>query len=252
MVKICMKNAKTWKMCVGAMANLVGEIVLKLTPEGVRARAMDPSHVALVDFELLAAAFDGYEVNQPTSIGINLLEMNKVMARAKPDDEMTIELDEQKNRLTLTFKGASARKFDMSLIDISETELPEPKLQFVASTGVLAGIIQDGLKDAELVSGTVKLGLDNDGFTMSAEGDRGTTELVLGKDNKALTGYNAKQPAKSMYDTSQLGNIMKAAAGADIVIINMGTNLPVQVDCPVADGKGRLRFLLAPRIEAER
>jgi len=249
LVKICMKNAKTWKTCVGAMANLVGEIVLKLTPEGIRARAIDPSHVALVDLELPAAALDGYEIGQPTSLGVNLLEMSKIMARAKPTDEMTIELDEQKNRLALTFRGATTRKFDISLIDIREAELPEPKLQFVASAGILAGMIQEGLKDAELVSGTIKLLLDNEGFVMSAEGDKGTTELALGKDNKALTGHDAKQSAKSMYDIGQLGNMVKAAASADIVTVNMGTDLPIQVDCPVADGKGRLRFILAPRID---
>lgn len=251
MVSARMADSKVWKTCISAMVNLIDEAAFKFTQDGIKMKAMDPSHVALVDFELPAAAFEEFKVKQPAVMGINLVEMNKIMARAKAEDEMILELDEEKNRLALNFKGVSKRRLSLPLIDVREAELPEPKLQFAASADILAGVIQDGLKDAELVSDNVRFELSEDGFFLSAEGDAGATELKLHKGDQALLKFDIKQPARAMFNIKYLSDMTKAASSSDIITINLGTDLPIQLDFPVAEGKGRLRFLLAPRIEAE-
>jgi len=251
MVSARMADSKTWKTCVGAMVNLIDEAAFKFTPEGIKMKAMDPSHVALLDFELPASAFEEYKIKQPTTLGIGLIEMNKILARAKAEDELALELDEEKNRLALTFKGVSTRRLSLPLIDVSEAELPEPKLQFTATADVVAGVIQDGLKDAEIVGDNVKFELSEDGFFLSAESDKGTSELKLRKGDQALPKLSVKQPAHAMFNIKYLSDMAKAAGSSDVITINLGTDLPIQLDLQVAEGKGRLRFLLAPRIEAE-
>jgi proliferating cell nuclear antigen len=233
------------------MVNLIDEAAFKFTPEGIKMRAMDPSHVAFLDFGLPASAFEEYNVKQSTTLGIGLTEMNKIMARAKAEDEFTLELDEEKNRLVLTFKGISTRRFSLPLIDVSEVELPEPKLQFTATADVVAGVIQDGLKDAEIVGDNVKFELGEDEFSLSAESDKGTSELKLRKGDQGLLKLDIKQPARATFNIKYLSDMTKAAGSSDLITINLGTDLPIQLDFPVADGRGRLRFLLAPRIEAE-
>lgn len=251
MVSAKMADSKVWKTCVGTMVNLIEEAAFKFTPEGIKMKAMDPSHVALVDFELPAAAFVEYNVKQPVVLGINLTEMNKLVSRAKPDDELILELDEERNRLDLTFRGASTRRLSLPLIDVGETELPEPKLQFTATAEVLAGVLQDGLKDAEIVGDNVRFELSDNGFFISAESDKGTAELKLGKGDKALVKLNVKQPARAMFNIKYLSDMTKSTGSTDTMVINLGTDLPIQIDFLVAEGKGRLRLLLAPRIEAE-
>jgi proliferating cell nuclear antigen len=251
MVSIRMAESKVFKTCIGMMVNLIEEAAFKFTPEGIKMKAMDPSHIALVDFELPVAAFVEYNVKQPTVLGINLLEMNKIMSRGKAEDELILELDEKQNRMGLTFKGVSTRRLSLPLIDVREAELPEPKLQFTATAEVLAGVIQDGLKDAEIVGDNVRFELSDNGLVISAESDKGTTELKLGKGDKGLAKLNVKQPARAMFNIKYLGDMTKAASSTDVITINLGMDLPIQLDFPVAEGKGKLRFLLAPRIEAE-
>jgi proliferating cell nuclear antigen len=246
-----MSDSKLWKTCMSAIASLIDEAAFKLTPEGIKMKAMDPSHVALVDFELPTSAFAEYDVKRSAVLGIDLTEMTKIMGRAKAEDEFTLELDEEKNRLGLTFKSASTRRFSLPLIDISEAELPEPKLQFTATAELSAGVIQDGLKDAEIVGDNVKFELTEDGFFMHTESDTGATELKLRKGDPGLLKLTVKQPARAMFNIKYLIDMTKAASPTDVITINLGTNLPIQLDFPVAEGKGRLRFLLAPRIEAE-
>ncbi|RLG57626.1 MAG: proliferating cell nuclear antigen (pcna) [Hadesarchaea archaeon] len=251
MLKVKMAEAKIWKTCVGMVVNLVEEAAFKFTSEGVKMKAMDPSHIALADLELPTKVFEEYSIKQPTVLGINLLEMNKIMSRGKPEDELIIELDEKQNRLSLTFKGTSTRRLNLPLIDVRETDLPEPRLQFTAMAEVTAGVIHDGLKDAELVGENVSFELHEDGLKISAESDRGSTELKLRKGDKALANLDVKQEARAVFNIKYLSDITKSASSNDLIKINLGTNLPIQLDFPIAGGEGRLRFLLAPRIEGE-
>lgn len=251
MVSVKMADSKVWKTCVGTIVNIVEEVAFKFSPEGIRMKAMDPSHIALVDFELPASAFLDYNVKQPATLGVNLAEMDRVLSRAKAEDELTLELDEEKNRLNLAFKGTSTRRLSLPLIDVKETELPEPKLQFTAAADVLAGVVQDGLKDAEIVSDNVRFEINEGGFFISAESDKGTAELKLNKGDKALAKLSVKGPARAMFNIKYLVDITKGVSAADVVTINLGIDLPIQLDFQVAEGKGRLRFLLAPRVEAE-
>ncbi len=251
MVSAKMADSKVWKTCIGTMVNLIEEGAFKFTSDGVRMKAMDPSHVALVDFELPAAAFTEYNFKQPVTLGLNLAEMNKVVYRAKAEDELILELDENIHRLAIMFKGTSTRRLSLPLIDVREAELPEPKIQFTATADILAGVIQDGLRDAELISDNVRFELNENGFYVSAVGDKGTTELKLDKGDKGLVNLSVKDPAQAMFNLNYLTDMTKAATSADVIKINLGTNLPIQLDFPIAEGKGKLLFLLAPRIESE-
>ncbi len=244
-----MSDSKIWKTCVGSMVNLIEEAAFKFTPDGIKMKAMDPSHIALVDLDLPSGAFEEYSVKESKVLGINLVEMDRVLSRAKVGDELGMELDEKQNRLMINFKGASARKLSLPLINIDERDLPDPKIPFSAEIDVIAGVIQDGLKDAELVTDNVQFLVDKDSFAMKAEGDKGTSDLKLSKGDEALVKLDVNQPARAMFNINYLSDMMKGVGSSDVVKIRLGSDLPVQIDFQVS--KGRLRFLLAPRIEAE-
>lgn len=246
-MKLGMRNSKIWKNCISAMSTLVQEAAFVVSPEGLKLKAMDPSHVALVDLDLPAKVFDNFDVKEATTIGVNLMEMNRVMSRAKPDDQLTIELAD--SHLALTFSGASERHFSVPVVDVEPEDLPEPKLELTAEVEVTAGIVQDGVKDAELVGDTVKIEASKNGIRIYAESDRGSSELKLGAGNKALPKLDVKAPAQAGYQVKYLGDILRGCHPADTIGIRLGTDLPILVEYPIADGK--LRFLLAPRINTK-
>lgn len=246
-----MGNSELWKNCIGPISKLIEEAAFTFTPKGVGMKAMDPSRVALVDFELSANGFDSYEIEGTRILGMNLEEMSKFFSRAKKSDELIFSFQEGENRLVLTFKGTSIRKFTLPLIEIEEKELPEPELDFTASAKVLAGMIKDGLKDASLVTDKVRFELLDEHFLMTAESDTGSAEMKLPVGSEGLQELKVDETARAMYNIGYLDDIINVASSNDIIEIHLGTDLPLQLDFPLAGGKGRLRFLLAPRIEAE-
>src|SRR5436309_6668587 len=64
--KATMNDARLFRNLIGAISSLIEEADFNATPEGIKLRSMDPSHIAMVDFEWPKAAFDTYECTTPT------------------------------------------------------------------------------------------------------------------------------------------------------------------------------------------
>ncbi|MFX0097107.1 MAG: DNA polymerase sliding clamp, partial [Candidatus Hodarchaeota archaeon] len=45
-------DAKLWRSIIEALSSLVDEANFIATPEGIMMKAMDPSHIAMIDFEM--------------------------------------------------------------------------------------------------------------------------------------------------------------------------------------------------------
>jgi len=49
--RIKIADAKLWKNLIGAISTLIDEGSFNADRDGIKLRAMDPSHVAMIDFE---------------------------------------------------------------------------------------------------------------------------------------------------------------------------------------------------------
>lgn len=245
-MKIVTSNAKFVKTCFGAAAKIVEEAALVVNKDGLRMRAMDPSHVSLIDIRMPAGAFEQLDVGSECLIGVNLLEMEKLLSRAKAEEKLTVEFEEKTNRLTLGF-GAPARKLAMPVIDVRPADFQMPKVNYTARVVLPCGIVQDGLKDAAIVSDNVAFEATETQLRMLAESDKGSTELVFDKDKAAK--FEVSAPAKSLYNAKFLTDFLGPCPPKDAVEICLGKDLPISVAYGDAANGGSISFLLAPRVE---
>ena len=158
-MKLVLEKAGVFQKSIEAIAVLIDEAEFLIDEKGLALKATDPSQISMVDYLLEKKSFKEFEVEDKLKIGLDLDYLRQIMSRAKPDDQLTLDLDENKSRLNVNFKGASSRKFNLPLIDISSAELPNPKIEFDAEVKLLAGVLQDALKDASLVSSHVSIGV---------------------------------------------------------------------------------------------
>ncbi len=250
-MRLKMDNSRVWKSCIGSISNLIDEVDFEFKKDGVEMNAMDPSHVALADFKLSADAFSEYDLTEPSKLGVDLTEMDKIISRANNNDQAIFEFDENGSQLDLEFIGASTRRFSLPLLELEEEELPEPDLDFTAFARVKAGAIKEGLKDAALVGDNVRFELKDNKFLMGIESDTGSAEMELSEGDEGLEELEVDEPSKAMYNIEYLEDMFKAASSSEIVEINHGIDLPIQIIFRIADGDGHLKFLLAPRVETE-
>ena len=158
--KIKMSDAKMLRDMITAISILVDEATFNLAPEGMKLRAMDPSRVAMVDFEWPKTVFDEYVCDIPTKMCINITEMLKLLKRAGKDEPVELSIDEKTGRLQIAITGKYTRAFNMPTLEAQEEEVPTPKITFNVTAKATTQGLKDAIDDATLVSDHVRIEAD--------------------------------------------------------------------------------------------
>jgi len=251
MFKLKVADAKLLRDMITSISILVDEATFKLDPEGIKLRAMDPSRVAMVDFEWPKTVFEEYQSTEPTKMCINITELLKLLKRAGKDETVELALDEKTGRLQVKIAGKYSRNFTMPTLEASEEEVPTPKLTFNVKIKATTNGLSQAIEDAQLVSDHVRIEADAEKLVFNATGDLMGAEISLLKGSDTILDLEAKEPAKATFSLSYLSEIIKAAsATSDISTLEFSSDMPIKLDFQQTK-EGKLTFYLAPRIETE-
>jgi len=251
MFKIKLADARLLKNMISAISTLVDEVTFNITPDGLNLRAMDPSRVAMVDFEWPRTVFDEYACETPTKICINISGLLKLLRKTGKDESVELTLDEKTGKLQITLIGKYTRTFTMPTLETAEEEVPTPKLSFNVKAKVTTDGLKGALDEASLVSDHVRLEADNEKLVLRAAGDIMGAVIELKKGSDALLDMEASEPSKATYSLSYLSEIVKSASTtSDIATLEFSTDMPIRLDFQ-QPREGKLVFYLAPRIEVE-
>lgn len=251
MFKLKMSDAKLLKDMVTSISILVDEATFKIDPEGLKLRAMDPSRVAMIDFEWPKTVFEEYTCTEPTKMCINITEFLKLLKRAGKDETVELSLDEKTGKLQIAITGKYARNFTMPTLEASEEEVPTPKITFNIKVKATTEGLSQAIEDAQLVSDHVKIEADPDKLVFNASGDLMGATITLQKGSEAVLELEAKEHQKATFSLSYLAEIIKAAsATSDIATLEFSSDMPIKLDFHQPK-EGKLIFYLAPRIETE-
>jgi proliferating cell nuclear antigen len=251
MFKLKVTDAKLLRDMVTSISILVDEATFRLDPDGMKLRAMDPSRVAMIDFEWPKSVFEEYVCNTPAKMCINITELLKLLKRAGKDEVVELSLDEKTGRLQVIITGKYSRNFTMPTLEASEEEVPTPKLSFNVMVKATTDGLSQAIEDAQLVSDHVRLEADQEKLVFNAAGDLMGATITIPKGSDTLLDLEAKEPSKATFSLSYLTEIIKAAsATSDIATLEFSSDMPVKLDFQQMKG-GKLTFYLAPRIETD-
>ena len=251
MFKLKMSDAKLLRDMATAISILVDEATFKIDPENLKLRAMDPSRVAMVDFEWPKTIFDEYICTEPTKMCINITELLKLIRRAGKDEVVELSLDEKTGRLQVKITGKYTRNFTMPTLEAAEEEVPTPKITFNVRAKATTEGLRQAIEDAQLVSDHVRIEADPEKLIFNASGDLMGATIELQKGSDALLDLEAKEPSKATFSLSYLLEIIKAASStSEIATLEFSSDMPIKLDFQQTK-EGKLMFYLAPRIETE-
>ncbi len=239
-------KSEVLKGIIDVTSPLVNEVKLNISPKGISLRAVDPAHVAMVDLNINEKAFEEYKASE-MELGIDMDKFGSIMRLSNSGDMINLEYDEDSNRLIIKI-GNLVRK--MGLIDTAG--MPDPKmptLKLPAKVILKASELSQGVRASETVSDHLSLTVNKDNFELFAEGDTDTVNLKLPKD--LLVEIVTDGKCKSLFSIDYFSNMIKPVKGEDLITIMIGNDNPIKVEFDIADKKGHVTYLLAPRIESE-
>jgi len=237
-------KAEILKDLIDVTSPLVNEV--KLSEKGINLRAVDPAHVAMVDLTIEKDAFDEFKADE-IELGVDMDKFAGIMRLASSGDSISLTYDDKANRLVIQI-GNLVRK--MALIDTAG--MPDPKMPTLELPGkvvVKASELIRGVRASEAISDHLALSMNKDNFELFAEGDTDTVNLSLSKD--MLEGLTSNGDCKSLFSIDYLSNMIKPVKSSESLTIHLGNDNPTRVEFAIANKKGHVTYLLAPRIESE-
>ena len=245
-------KADNLKEFIGTVGSLVDEAKLNVNEDGMQIKAVDPSHVAMIEANLIKSAFDSYETDV-AEMGIDVDKFKTVLAVAGKEDMISLEKDDKLNRLVVSIGNLTRA---MPLLDTSGMPDPKvPSLDLPAFVSVSVEEISQGLKASKSVSDHIALSTTKDSFRLICEGDnQNRVDLTLGKEQ--LEKLVSPEETTSLFSLEYFALMVNSLPPDRILHINLGTDLPVKMDADLAiddltGAQGNVKFLLAPRIDRE-
>ncbi len=240
-------DATVWRYTILGVSKVIREGVFKATEDGLRLRAMDPSHVIMVDLHFPADSFEEYELEGEERLGVNLEELGKILRRARKDDKL--ELKSEKNRIDIVFSGKLRRVFTDPLIDLEYQELPEPKIQFKADARMIADQLREAVRDVEIMGDSIYFETNGDDKLMVyTQGELGKAMVELDVESGALLSLESDGPQKAGYGLDYIENLLPAVQKAEIIRLEYSTDMPCKLTFELPQG-ARLVAYIAPRTD---
>lgn len=213
-------------------------------------RAVDSANVAMVAMSLGAKGFEKFEAKEG-EFGVDLEKLLKFLAMAEGADRVDLEVDDEARKLLLTMGNLKA---SLGLLDLAHIrkEPTVPPLELPARVRLPGADFRTGVRAAKEVSDYLALAVEDETFVMEARGDTDRVRLEVPKANLIELKWSSKpSKVRSLYSLDYLTEMTKAIGRAPEVSIELGNDFPARIKFEVADGKGSVEYLLAPRIENE-
>ncbi len=248
MFRIEIEDLKGFRNAIEALKNLIDEGKFTINEEGLKLHALDPSQIAMVIFKMPYSAFSSFSVDGTQSVGLNLENFSKILARGKGNK---LVLYDDANKLVVEFIGNKSKKsFKLPMIDVGPGIEREPSVEHDAEVVMKAGLLKDAVKDISLVGSHITFEVRGDSLKVMASGDNAEAELEFepGED-EGVHSINATSTARATFPVSYLEDIVKGAEDASELKIYLKTNAPIKVVYDVSDAN--FVYYLAPRIDLD-
>jgi proliferating cell nuclear antigen len=241
-MKLKLEDPRFFANLVGIISELVTEVRLKVSKEGMHLVAIDPASVAMVHFNIPAELFSVYEVDKDEVLGVNLDNLKSILRRCKLGSSLSLERAE--NLLRISIKDKIKRDFALALIDVEGEEKEMPTWEFSSVVKMDSQDFVDAIEDSMVVSDACTFIAEPGKFTIEAKGLH-SARTEFSSDEVEI--YSNSGTAR--FSLEYLAKFIKGAKISNKVEINFSDNHPMKINFPT--GKVLLSFVLAPRVEQD-
>ena len=237
-----------WRAVAAAVKTLVEEATFEATSEALIFRAMDPSHIALVDLGWPNIAFEKYECDKPFKFSVRVEDFVKLIGRSDSKDSVEISSTED-DALIFKLMNGYKREYKVHLIESTTGTAPLPKLDFDVKIHMSKNVFEKILSDIAVVADQVTIQSSKEAISFSGKSDVGQASVQLERGGADVLEMNVTQEAKATYNVDYLTSISRAVGtAADTITVEYSPKKPIRLNFKLNEQGAQISYYLAPRI----
>lgn len=237
-----LENPRLFSDIISIISELVTEVKIKVTKEGLSLTAVDPANVAMVHFRMPSDLFSEYLLEKDEVLGLNLDNLKAVLRRCKPGSSLILEKGD--NTLKFSIHDKIKRDFSLALLDIDVEEKEMPKWEFNSVIKLNSDSLVEVLEDCSVVSDACTFVAEPNKFVVEAFGLH-SARAEFSSDEAEIHSANSM----ARFSLEYMNKFAKGAKISNRAHLSFSDNHPLRLDFPT--GNVMLSFVLAPRIEQE-
>jgi len=235
-----------------ALKDILTDVNLQITQEGLKIISMDGSKVAVINLKLHATKFEIYKCEKNINAGINMSSLHKIIKSIKNND--TIEFYINNNEPSKLFIQVINKEKKttiltaLKLLDIDEDILEIPNIEFDSVITMPSNDFQSYIRELSIITNKVKITTINSNFTLEGEGDFAETKITVGDSdtiNILKECDDNIDRAYGIFNIKYLLLFTKSTNLCTTVEIYLKNNYPLILIYNVAN-LGTLQYCLAP------
>jgi len=228
--------------CIEIISELVSEVRIKFSENGMKITAIDPANVSMVSFKIPKSAFSQFDIESNEAIGVNLESLKQVLKRCGSKSSLIIEKKE--SQLKIQIQDKIKRNFILSLIEIEREDKEMPALEFSTIVEINSLDLISSIEDCAIVSDACSFIINNEKFIIESKGLNSAMSEFSGDEAKI-----SAENCKSKYSIEYLQKFLKGAKLSEKTTLRFAQDHPLRMDIKTEGME--LSFILAPRVETE-
>lgn len=244
-------QANAFRILVEALKDILTDVNLIITPDGLKIISMDGSKNAVIYLKLESSKFETFNCSKMFKAGLNMSSLHKIIKSIKNSDVITVSVsktDTAKLKIVIENKEKRTKIITkLKLLDIDDDILEIPNIEFDSVITMPSNDFQSYIRELSIISNKIEIESINANFILRGRGDFADTEINIGEAGTITNGLtvNHKHDAKGTFNIKFLLLFTKSTNLCTTVEIYLKDEYPLILIYHVAN-LGKLQYCLAP------
>lgn len=248
-------QASTIKVLVEALKEILTDTVFEITDKGIKICTMDSTHTILIHLRLESHKFEDFYCDGRKYIGINVLNLNKIIKTINNNDMISLFMKRDNNNV-LGIKIENAEKHAsrvtyMNLLDLENNNIEIPSATFNSVITLPSSDFQKICRDINGIADYLEIKNINNQLILSCSGDFCSHEITICDSEQITVAHSSeKEIFQGVYNLKYLVLFTKCTNLSNTVELYLKNDYPLIVRYTVGS-LGEIKLCLAPQSNNE-
>ena len=244
-------QANAIRILCEALKDILTDVNLQITTEGLKIMSMDGSKAAVINLKLEASKFEYYYCVNNIKAGLNMTSLHKIIKSIKNNDTLKLYINKHEpNKLCIEIQNKEKKTLILTvlkLLDIDEDILEIPNIEFDNVITMPSNDFQSYIRELSIITNKIRIKSDDSKFILYGIGDFAETSITVGESTKHITDRKINIESE-LFNIKYLLLFTKSTNLCTTVEIYLKNNFPLILIYNVAN-LGKLQYCLAPLVE---
>lgn len=240
------------RILIEALKEILTDGNITIDNNGIKLIAMDSTHSVLIHLKLEAQNFEYFKCNKPITIGINMLNLFKLIKTMTNSETLTLFIEKNnENQLGIIIHNSeknSQTTYKLNLLDIQMDEINIPPAEFETELTLPSCDFQKIIRDMINIGEDIEITSIGNQLKLVCNGEFAHQETVLGETNNGLkfsTTQSPELPIQGVFSLKYLLLFTKCTNLCNQIQFYIKNDYPLVIKYAVAS-LGSIKLCLAP------